>query len=107
MLKATVNYKAMPPSGPVSQVWDFAYSSQKKRDYSTGCSIMWREEKELDEKGLETGRMATVGYVQKIVRGRFNHATLARAVVDLAVEFKPFIVGVEKSSGADFLTLPI
>lgn len=107
MLKATVPYHQMPVSGPVSQVWDFAYSSQKKRDYSTGCSIMWREEEELDEKGNKTGRMATVGYVQKIVRGRFNHATLAKAVVDLAVEFKPFVIGVEKSAGADFLTLPI
>jgi hypothetical protein len=68
---------------------------------------MWREEEELDEKGTKTGRMATVGYVQKIIRGRFNHSTLAKAVVDLAVEFKPFVIGVEKSSGADFLTLPI
>lgn len=107
LLKNTIPFSEMPVSGPVSQTWDFAYSSRKGRDYSTGCSIMWGETDELDSKGNKTGNKKTVGYVQEIIRDRFNHATLAKAVVNLALKYRPFVVAVEKTSGADFLTMPI
>lgn len=114
LLKATVPYTSMPRDGAVSQVWDFAFSSKKGRDYSVGTSILWKEENEvvdeLDDKGMPTGQKKitglthVVGYVQEIVRDRFNHLTLAKAVVDLAQKFKPFVVGVEGAAGSNLLT---
>ena len=105
MLKATVPYRELPISGPVSQVWDFAFSKKKGRDYSTGCSIIWREEDEVDSNGNKTGNKGIAGYVQEVVRKRFpNPASLAAAVVDLAVKHKPFIVGIEDAAGSHFLT---
>lgn len=114
LLKATIPFQAMPRTGAVSQVWDFAFSSKKGRDYSVGTSILWTEEDEyadeLDDKGRPTGVRKTtghkqiIGHVQEIVRDRFNHLTLARAVVELAAKFKPFTVGIESAAGSSLLT---
>jgi len=93
LLKNTIPYAEMPMVGPVSQVWDFAFSKKKGRDYSTGCSIMWGENADKE----------AVGYVQEVVRDRFNHHTLAKAVVDLAVRGRPFIIGIENAGGSQFL----
>jgi hypothetical protein len=104
MLRATRPYTELPVSGPVSQVWDFAFSKKKGRDYTTGCSIIWREEEELDEKGIKTGRTATVGYVQEIIRERFpNASALAEAVINFAVKYRPFIIGVESAAGSSLI----
>ena len=103
MLRATVPYQMLPREGPCCQFWDFAFSQKKGRDYSTGASIIWTEEDELTPKGEKTGNKKTVGFVRKIVRDRFNHSTLAQAVVDLAVEEHPFVIGIEDAAGSRFL----
>src|SRR6185312_10402853 len=66
--RCTVGYQGMPHQGAVTQVWDFAFSKKKGRDYSTGCSIMWGENADKE----------AVGYVQEVVRDRFNYHTLAK-----------------------------
>ena len=103
MVRATVPYQMLPRSGPCCQFWDFAFSQKKGRDYSTGASIIWAEEDELDPKGEKTGNKRTVGYVRKIVRDRFNHSTLAQAIVDLAQEEHPFVIGIEDAAGSKLL----
>lgn len=103
MRKATVPYSNLPRQGPCSQFWDFAFSKKKGRDYSTGCSIIWGEEDEVGFNGTKTGGKRTVGYVRKIVRDRFNHLTLAQAIVQLAVEEQPFVIGIEDAAGSRFL----
>lgn len=113
LMKATVPFQGMPRTGAVSQVWDFAFSRKKGRDYSVGTSVLWTEEDELtdelDDKGTPTGkRISTgskqvVGYIQEIVRDRFNTLTLAQAVVNLAKKYKPFLVGVEGAAGSKLI----
>lgn len=103
LMRCTLPHHQMPNSGVVTQVWDFAFSKKKGRDYSTGCSIMWSEVDELDAEGKKTGNKKTVGYVLDIVRDRFNSLTLAQAVVALANKHKPFTLGIENVGGAEFL----
>lgn len=103
MAKAVVPYNLLPRTGPCCQFWDFAFSQKKGRDYSTGASIIWTEEDETKPDGTKTGNKRTVGYVRKIVRDRFNHSTLAQAVVDLALEEDPFVIGIEDAAGSRFL----
>lgn len=113
LLQNTVPHTEMPLMGAVTQVWDFAFSKKKGRDFSVGCSIIWTERdetrKELDPAtreyvSVKTGNKVIVGYIQEIVRDRFNHLTLARAVVDLAEKYRPFIVGIENAAGSSLLT---
>jgi hypothetical protein len=103
LLQNTIPYMEMPQAGIVSQVWDFAFSKKKGRDYSVGCSIMWAERDEI-RNGEKTGNRVIVGYVQEVVRDRFNHLTLAKAIVELASKYRPFIVGVENAAGSNLLT---
>ena len=103
MSRAVVPFTMLPRTGPCCQFWDFAFSQKKGRDYSTGASIIWTEEDELRPDGFKTGNKRTVGFVRKIVRDRFNHSTLAQAVVDLALEEQPFIIGIEDAAGFRFL----
>lgn len=93
MLRNTIPFNNMPLEGPVSQVWDFAFSQKKGSDFSTGCSIMWTQNAEGE----------IVGYVQEIMRGKYNPTELAQAVVDFAKKWRPFIVGVEGAAGSSFL----
>jgi hypothetical protein len=112
LVKATIPFHEIPREGAVSQVWDFAFSKKKGRDYSVGTSVLWKEEDdytdEIDANGLVIGRKknglkVTVGYVQEVVRSRFDEIQLAKAVVSLAQKYKPFIVGVEGAVGSNFL----
>jgi hypothetical protein len=103
MKRAIVPYQSLPRQGPCCQFWDFAFSQKKGRDYSTGASIIWTEEDELKPDGAKTGNKRTVGYVRKIARGRFNHSTLAQAVVDLAEQEQPWVIGIEDAAGSRFL----
>jgi hypothetical protein len=93
LLKNTVPYTEIPKSGPITQVWDFAFSQKKGRDYSTGCTVLW----DKDEHG------DPVGYVLEVVRDRFNPSTLAKAVAAQAARYHPIVVGIEKAAGSDFL----
>lgn len=93
LLRQTRPYTELPRMGPVSQVWDFAFSQKKGRDYSTACSIIWGESK--------TG--VSEGFVQEVIRSKFNHVTLAKAIVDFAVKYRPFVIGIEDAAGSKFL----
>jgi hypothetical protein len=103
MMKAVVPYQQLPRQGPCSQFWDFAFSQKKGRDYTTGASVIWAEEDELGPDEVKTGNKRITGYVRKIVRDRFNHLTLAQAIVQLAQEERPFIIGIEDAAGSRFL----
>lgn len=89
MLKSTVPFQEMPFRGPTSITWDFAFSKKKGRDYSTACCALWNDK----------GQM----FVVDLVRGRFHHADLARAVVEFTMKWRPFVVGIEDASGSRFL----
>jgi hypothetical protein len=103
MVRSVVPFQRLPRQGPCCQFWDFAFSQKKGRDYSTGASIIWSEEDELKPDGTKTGNRKTVGYVRKIIRGRFNHSALAQAIVDLAEQEQPWIIGIEKAAGSELL----
>jgi len=92
--RATVNFQEMPFSGPVSQTWDFAgpwfpHKKKKGRDFCTGSNAIW------NEKG--------VCFINDLIRDRFTPDALAQAVVDFAVKYHPFIVGIENSPGVQYL----
>jgi phage terminase large subunit-like protein len=87
------NDKIVPQTGPISQFWDFAYSTKKGRDYSTGSCVIWNNQRQC--------------VVIDLIRAKFKPLDLAKAVVDFAVKYKPYIIGVEKSPGSDFLQFAI
>lgn len=91
LLRHTIpwNDPVIPQLGPVSQFWDFAYSKAKGRDYSTGSAVIWNAK----------GQMTVID----LIRAKFKPLELAKAVVEFAVKHRPYIIGVEKSLGADFL----
>lgn len=100
LLRATVPYHMLPRQGPVSQFWDLSFSEKKGTDYCVGSSVMWGEEDVLDSLGKRTGARKTVGYVRKVIRDRFNPFSAAQAVVQLVVEERPFILGIEDAGGS-------
>lgn len=78
----------------IGQAWDFATTDGNGSDRSFGSSVQFVTE------GPLAGRM----YVAEIVRGRFSKSELPFAVAGLASRWKPIEkIGVEKSSGVDFL----
>jgi hypothetical protein len=93
----------LPRSGPVSQFWDLSFSQKKGADYCVGSSVMWGEEDVFDSQEKRTGFRKTVGYVRKIVRERFNPFTAAQAIVQLVIEERPFILGIEGATGSVLL----
>ena len=100
LIKATVPFNMLPRSGPVSQFWDLSFSQKKGSDYCVGSSVMWGEEDVYDAQGKKTGFRKTVGYVRKLIRDRFNPFTAAQAVVQLVVEERPFVLGIEDAGGS-------
>ena len=102
--RATGPYTMLPRNGPVSNMWDFAGGKNKKGlDYTTGSAVLWGEDDEYGPDGKKNGKRKTVGYVLKVVRNRFNNLTAAQAVVQLAVETRPFIIGIEDSTGVRYV----
>lgn len=89
LLANTVGFQEMPVSGPISHTWDFAFSTKKGRDYSTGCSVMWNDKAQM--------------FVHDLVRGRMKHSELAKAVVDFCRKWRPFVIGIEDAAGSRFL----
>lgn len=85
----TVNFEKLPYRGPMSQVWDFAFSTKKKRDYCTATNVIWNEK----------GQM----FVTDLIRARFNHTDLAKAVVSFASKWRPYVIGIEDAGGSKFL----
>lgn len=90
LLRCTIPFAEMPFQGMKSHTWDFAFSKKERRDFSTGCSVMW------NDKGQ--------AFVDDLVRDRFATPTaLARAVVDLAKRHHPFVIGIEDAGASRFL----
>lgn len=89
LLKSTVSFQEMPYRGPISQTWDFAFSKKKGRDYSTASCAVWNEKGQC--------------FITDLIRGRFLHNDLARAVVDFAMKWRPFVIGIEDAGGSRFL----
>jgi phage terminase large subunit-like protein len=89
LVKSTVPFQEMPFRGPVSQTWDFAFSKKKGRDYSTASCAVWNEKGQC--------------FITDLVRGRYLHNDLARAVVDFAMKWRPFVIGIEDAAGSKFL----
>lgn len=87
--RQTVEHTKIPYSGPITITWDFAFSKKKGRDYSTGCVVRW------NDKGH--------AFIIDLIRDKFLPTDLAKAVVKLAKDWRPQIIGIEKSMGADFL----
>ena len=104
LARCTEPYQMLPRNGPVSNMWDFAGGKNKKGlDYTTGSAVLWGEEEEVGLDGRKTGKRKTVGHALKIVRNRFNNLTAAQAVVQLAIETRPFIIGIEDSTGVRYI----
>ena len=93
LLRSTANFQEAPFNGPVSQTWDFAgpFNAEKKgdRDFCTASAGIWNDQGTC--------------FIQEIVRKRFKPADLAKAVVDFAKKYHPFIIGIEDTGGAKFL----
>lgn len=89
LVKNTIPWTDMPQKFSTTQVWDFAFSTKKGRDYTTACSVKWSPENTMN--------------VHDLIRARFKPAELAKAVVDFAVKWKPMLVAIEDVGGARFL----
>jgi phage terminase large subunit-like protein len=89
LLQNTVPFTAMPSRGPVSQTWDFAFSKQKKRDYCTASSAIWNDKGQC--------------FIHDLIRSRFLPYDLAKAVVDFACKYRPFVIGIENAAGSRLL----
>lgn len=113
LVKATVPYTFLPRTGPISQFWDLSFSQKKGTDFCVGSSVVWGEEDVIGPDGKPVEFLGsnnqkirekkTVGYVRKLIRDRFNPFTVAQAVVQMVVEDRPFILGIEKAGGSDLL----
>ena len=100
LMRATIPYNLLPRAGPVSQFWDLSFSEKKGTDYCVGSSVMWGEEDVLDSNGKKTGGRKTVGNVLRLIRKRFNPFSAAQTIVQLVVEGRPFILGIEDAGGS-------
>lgn len=91
MLKHTIPFSdpLIPQSGPISQFWDFAFSTAKGRDYSTGSCVIWNDKNQ--------------NIVIDLIRAKYKPFDLAKAVVEFAKKYKPFIIGIEAAAGAELL----
>lgn len=87
--RQTIDHTKIPYSGPITITWDFAFSKKKGRDYSTGSVVRW------NDKGH--------AFIIDLIRDKFLPTDLAKAVVKLAKDWRPQVIGIEKSMGADFL----
>jgi phage terminase large subunit-like protein len=89
LVSNTVDFKDMPLRGPISHTWDLAFSTKKKRDHTTGSAAIWNEKGQC--------------FIKNLVRDRFNPTALAKAVVDMARQDHPFIIGIEDAGGSRLL----
>lgn len=89
LIKNTIPHTELPWSGPVSQTWDFAFSTKKGRDYTTCSTALWDD----------SGRM----FIIDIVRDRFNPSQLAKKIVEMAMKYRPFVIGIENAGGSEMI----
>jgi phage terminase large subunit-like protein len=82
----------IPRIGPVSIVWDFAFSKEDgdtDRDYSTATVVLWTQE--------------GIGYVIDFIQQRFNPTELADAVAESIRDWSPAQIGIEDAAGSCLL----
>jgi hypothetical protein len=89
LLANTVDFTKMPQRGPISHFWDLAFSTKKKRDHTTGSSAVWNEKGQC--------------FVKNLIRDRFNPTDMAKAIVNLALQDHPFIIGIEDAGGSKLI----
>jgi len=89
LLKRTIPPRNIPINGPVVITWDFAFSSKKARDYTTGAVGIFNDKGQL--------------FIVDLVRARFKPKELAQAVVDLACKWYPQTIGVENAGGSQLI----
>lgn len=91
LLKNTIRFDEIPYSGPISQTWDFAgpLSNKAGRDFTCGSNAQWNEKGQC--------------FITEIVRDHFRPNDLAKAVVDFAKKYHPFVIGIENAFGAKWL----
>lgn len=89
--RQTVDHTKIPYSGPITITWDFAYARDKKqtRDFSTASVARWSEKGEM--------------FIIDLVRDRFLPNDLAKAVVKLAMDWRPAIIAIEDAGGSNLL----
>jgi phage terminase large subunit-like protein len=87
--RQTIDHTKIPYSGPITITWDFAFSKKKNRDFSTASVARWNDKAEM--------------FIIDIVRGRYIHTDLAKAVVKLAMDWRPVIIAIEDAAGSRFL----
>lgn len=90
----TVPFYRLPETGPVMQIWDFAWGAKRKKkytdlDYCTAVSIIWDTEYKA--------------YAHDMIRDRFKPAELAKAVVAFAKKWHPFMIAIENSGFSEAL----
>jgi predicted phage terminase large subunit-like protein len=85
----TVQFTELPSRGPISQTWDFAFSKKKGRDYCTGSSAIWNDKSQC--------------FIHDLIRARFTPSDLAKAVVDFALKYRPFVISIEDAAGSRLL----
>jgi phage terminase large subunit-like protein len=86
--KRTIPF-AKVPIGPVIITWDFAFSPDKKRDFSTAAVGVYNAKGEL--------------FIIHLVRKHFTPAALAKEVVDLAQRYHPVVCAIENAGGSKLL----
>jgi predicted phage terminase large subunit-like protein len=89
MLQRTISYDLLPHQLQYYILWDFAYAANQSNDYSVGAVI-----------GLDSENRA---YVVKVFRDHYIDSDLATAIVSSYIEFKPRMILIENSNGAQFL----
>jgi phage terminase large subunit-like protein len=89
--RQTVDYTKIPYSGPITITWDFAYAKDKKqnRDFSTASVARWSEKGEM--------------FIIDLVRNRFLPNDLVKAVVKLAMDWRPVVIAIEDAGGSNLL----
>jgi phage terminase large subunit-like protein len=89
LLTNTVQFTELPSRGPISQTWDFAFSKKKGRDYCTASSAIWNDKGQC--------------FIHDLIRARFTPSDLAKAVVDFALKYRPWVVSIEDAAGSRLL----
>jgi len=89
LLANTVQFTELPSRGPISQTWDFAFSKKKGRDYCTASSAIWNDKGQC--------------FIHDLIRARFTPSELAKAVVDFALKYRPWVISIEDAAGSRLL----
>lgn len=93
LLQRTIDRSQLPEQLVYYVVWDFAYSKNKKSDYSVGAVV-----------GLDADGRA---YIIELFRDRYLESDLAMEVARANHTYHPHLIPIENSNGAQFLETSI